>query len=116
MVLCARAMLHGKNQPRSQIFPMVVRKWMQVLRYMIQKIFFETEDMGCFNSAHHPQNNEDDDKFNGIDIVAIHGLNGDVRRTWTHKNGTFWLQDLLPHAMPGARIFTYSYPSPVLFS
>ncbi|KAK6340516.1 hypothetical protein TWF696_008842 [Orbilia brochopaga] len=49
------------------------------------------------------------------DIVAIHGLNGDIYRTWT-KSGNFWLQDQLPKAIPGARIFSYGYPSKLLFS
>ena len=48
------------------------------------------------------------------DIVFVHGLNGDWARTWTHENGTFWPKDLLPHAMPGARIFSYGYPSQVI--
>ena len=52
----------------------------------------------------------------GVDIVAIHGLNGDARRTWTHSNGTLWLQDLLPQKLPGARVFSYGYPSDIAFS
>ncbi|EKG09964.1 hypothetical protein MPH_12926 [Macrophomina phaseolina MS6] len=51
-----------------------------------------------------------------IDIVAIHGLGGDLRETWTHKNGTLWLRDLLPRSMPGARIYTYGYPSKIFFN
>ncbi|KAF2454898.1 hypothetical protein BDY21DRAFT_325395 [Lineolata rhizophorae] len=51
-----------------------------------------------------------------IDIVAIHGLGGDLRNTWRHKNGTLWLQDLLPSAMPGARIYTYGYPSKIFLN
>ncbi|KAF2705809.1 hypothetical protein K504DRAFT_484184 [Pleomassaria siparia CBS 279.74] len=41
----------------------------------------------------------------GVDIVAIHGLNGDAYTTWQHENGTLWLQDLLPSALPGSRLF-----------
>lgn len=51
-----------------------------------------------------------------VDIVAIHGLDGDIRSTWTHKNGTFWLKDLLLGSMPGARVFSYGYPSETFFS
>lgn len=51
-----------------------------------------------------------------VDIAAIHGLDGDIRSTWTYKNGTFWLQELLPGSMPGARIFSYGYPSETFFS
>lgn len=52
----------------------------------------------------------------GVDIVAIHGLNGDAFSTWEHENGTLWLRDLLPSALPGSRIFTYGYPSKLFFS
>lgn len=48
-------------------------------------------------------------------IVAVHGLKGDVYRTWTAK-GTgpdeeevFWLKDLLPKEVPNARILAYGY-------
>ena len=48
-----------------------------------------------------------------VDIVFVHGLNGHWKRTWTHENGTFWPKDLLPHALPGARVFSYGYPSQI---
>lgn len=51
-----------------------------------------------------------------VDLVAIHGLGGDLRDTWTHKNGTLWLRDLLPKSMPGARVYTYGYPSKVFLN
>lgn len=51
-----------------------------------------------------------------VDIVAIHGLNGTPFGTWMHENKTFWLKDLLAKDVRGARIFTYKYPSHVLFS
>ena len=51
-----------------------------------------------------------------VDIVAVHGLNGDAYTTWTHKNGVLWLRDLLPGLLPGCRVFTYGYPSQVVFS
>ncbi|KAH0559855.1 hypothetical protein GP486_003628 [Trichoglossum hirsutum] len=47
-----------------------------------------------------------------VDVIAIHGLNGDRERSWTHKSsGTLWLRDLLPDDLPGARIYTYGYDS-----
>jgi hypothetical protein len=52
----------------------------------------------------------------GVDIVAIHGLNGDAYTTWQHENGTLWLRDLLPNSLPGSRVFTYGYPSELFFS
>lgn len=54
-----------------------------------------------------------------FDVVAIHGLNGHPLDTWTYKKPegqVFWLQDLLPKALPGARIFTYGYDSRTFFS
>jgi len=51
-----------------------------------------------------------------LDIVAVHGITGDAYNTWTHKNGTFWLRDILPKALPGARVFSFGYPAEVFFS
>jgi hypothetical protein len=48
-----------------------------------------------------------------VDIVAVHGLNGDSYSTWTHHNGSLWLKDFLPDSLPGCRVFTYGYPSQV---
>lgn len=48
-----------------------------------------------------------------VDIVFIHGLNGHYMRTWTHQKGTCWPKDLLPQALPAARIFSYGYPSQI---
>ncbi|KFY63222.1 hypothetical protein V496_04071 [Pseudogymnoascus sp. VKM F-4515 (FW-2607)] len=52
---------------------------------------------------------------NSIDIVAVHGLNGTAYGTWTHEKGNFWLEDLAKD-FPGARVFTYGYPSEVCFT
>jgi hypothetical protein len=50
-------------------------------------------------------------------IVAVHGLNGSGRKTWTDKEtGTFWLEDLLPTSFPTARIMTFAYDSALAFS
>lgn len=43
-----------------------------------------------------------DDEFGKtyeLDVIAVHGLNGHPRDTWTNgkaDDGVFWLQDLLP--------------------
>ena len=52
-----------------------------------------------------------------IDVVAVHGLGGDLYKTWacdrsiTNNEEIFWLSSLLPRDLPGARIFTFRYPS-----
>jgi hypothetical protein len=51
-----------------------------------------------------------------VNIIAVHGLNGDAYSTWTHPNGTLWLRDLLPNFLPGCRVYTYGYPSQVVFN
>jgi hypothetical protein len=51
-----------------------------------------------------------------LDIVAIHGITGDVLRTWTHANGTNWVRDFIPNAFPGARVFSFGYPAEVFWS
>ncbi|MCJ1245218.1 hypothetical protein MMC30_002420 [Trapelia coarctata] len=43
-------------------------------------------------------------------IVAIHGLDGHWKRSWTDEaSGMFWLQTFLPDAVPNARIYSYGY-------
>ncbi|KAF8530221.1 hypothetical protein BU17DRAFT_59986 [Hysterangium stoloniferum] len=44
-----------------------------------------------------------------IDIVAIHGLDGDREKSWTADNEKLWLRDFLPQAIPAARILSYGY-------
>ena len=42
-------------------------------------------------------------------IVAVHGLDGHLEKSWTADNGILWLRDLLPEKIPHARILTYGY-------
>ena len=66
------------------------------------------------------KNQDSNKKKFDVDIVAIHGLNGDAYNTWTFQKSTdnrcLWLRDLLPDDIPGARIFTYGYPAKAIFS
>lgn len=50
-----------------------------------------------------------------IDVVAVHGLQGDAYKTWEHENGSLWLRDFLPSDIPNARIMTFGYDSTVAF-
>jgi len=42
-------------------------------------------------------------------IVAIHGLDGHCKNSWTAANGKLWLKDFLPDRIPRARIMSYGY-------
>ena len=63
-----------------------------------------------------PSPGSDGERNFPIDIVFVHGLNGDIKGTWTHENGTFWPRDLLHTTVPGARIFSFGYDSRIFFS
>jgi hypothetical protein len=54
-----------------------------------------------------------------VDIIALHGLNGHYRDTWTSPvTGSNWLIDegFLPSQIPNARIMSYGYNSQVELS
>src|ERR1700735_1124655 len=52
-----------------------------------------------------------------VDVVTINSLSGGLYETWecnrssAHNEEVFWLSHLLPYGLPGARIFTFRYPS-----
>ncbi|KAK8050295.1 hypothetical protein PG994_012025 [Apiospora phragmitis] len=50
-----------------------------------------------------------------VDVVLVHGLNGDPQRTWTGKNDVFWPTDLLPQSLRTTRanILVYGYNADV---
>ena len=51
-----------------------------------------------------------------VDIVAVHGLNGDPLRTWTEpKSKKLWLQDFLPANIEGARVMSFRYNADAAF-
>jgi len=70
-----------------------------------------TEKIGLFELA---KGRHDGEKT--IDVVAVHGLQGDLYQTWTHENGTMWLESILPDRTPYARIMTFGYDSTIAFS
>jgi hypothetical protein len=59
------------------------------------------------------------DRVGCVDIVAIHGLNGHRRKTWTDRTtGLNWLkdEDCLRKDIPNARVLTFGYNSRTYFS
>ncbi|KAF8526331.1 ankyrin repeat-containing domain protein [Hysterangium stoloniferum] len=62
----------------------------------------ETDDFGITELA-------SGGKSPTVDIVAIHGLDGHREASFTADNCVLWLRDLLPEALPSARILTYGY-------
>lgn len=50
-----------------------------------------------------------------VSIVAVHGLGGTAKGTWTDGK-IFWLEDLLPVSFPNSRIMTFGYNSQFAFS
>jgi hypothetical protein len=51
-----------------------------------------------------------------VDIIAVHGLNGDAYTTWTHKNGGSVASRSTPRPPSRLPVFTFGYPSQVVFS
>jgi protein SERAC1 len=45
--------------------------------------------------------------------VFVHGLNGDMRKTWTDDE-LFWPKTLLPDDVPKARILTFGYNASIV--
>lgn len=44
-----------------------------------------------------------------VDVIAIHGLNGDRIRSWSSDTSVVWRRDLLPNDLRSARIMTFGY-------
>ncbi|KAN0067445.1 TPR-like protein [Elaphomyces granulatus] len=50
------------------------------------------------------------------DLIAVHGLNGDAKRTWTHREtNAFWLQDFLPQDVQNMRVMSFGYNASAAF-
>jgi hypothetical protein len=71
--------------------------------------------LGLFLLNPNPSRPKEGDVAYRIDVVALHGITGDAYNTWT-KEKCFWLRDILPDALPGARIFSYGYDARVILS
>ena len=51
-----------------------------------------------------------------LSIVAVHGLYGDPKNTWTSREtNAFWLKDFLPHDVPDARVMSFGYNADAAF-
>ncbi|KAJ5716382.1 tetratricopeptide and DUF676 domain protein [Penicillium malachiteum] len=68
-----------------------------------------THDGGITVLSPRPQSTANDQV--NVDIVLVHGLNGDAFSTWTVEKPKrcFWPGDLLPPLLPNARIMTFGY-------
>jgi hypothetical protein len=52
-----------------------------------------------------------------LDIVAVHGINGDTFNTWIYGDyGALWFRDFLPSQISGARVFIFGYDSNIAFT
>ena len=55
-----------------------------------------------------------DSDYPQLDIIFLHGLNGDSYNTWLHrKSMVFWPRDILPNDFRDARIIIYGYDADV---
>ena len=74
-------------------------------------------------ASENPENIMDDDEsikvlYEGkapirADIVFVHGLTGNGLGTWEKKD-TVWPRDLLPKAVPAARVITWNYDADIM--
>lgn len=60
------------------------------------------------------------DASRAVDIIAVHGLGGHYKTTWTCENGALWLADFLPQQLSEnditARIFSFGYNAKTLIT
>ncbi|OBT99536.1 hypothetical protein VE01_02798 [Pseudogymnoascus verrucosus] len=48
-----------------------------------------------------------------VDVIALHGLNGNAFTTWTNRQNQLWLREFLPRSLPKSRIYTFGYDSSI---
>ncbi|KAN0071003.1 TPR-like protein [Elaphomyces granulatus] len=64
----------------------------------------------------HPRKAADAKHRIHADLVAVHGLNGDAKRTWTHREtNALWLQDFLPQDVQNMRVMSFGYNASAAF-
>ena len=79
------------------------------------------EDEGHGHLGMHVLISKESNEEDLVDIVALHGLGGHYRKTWTANSAVLgksknWLEDFLPEQIPNARIMSYGYNSTVQLS
>lgn len=75
---------------------------------------FDKYGLHFLNEQQFKADQESGNQLFSLDIVAVHGLNGDAYDTWTSKEtGNMWLYHFLPQEIPGARLFSFGYPSEI---
>ena len=73
------------------------------LNKALQEQLFPNGHMYGVRVLHSPQNPV-------VDIVFVHGLNGNPYKTWMEpEKGVYWPVHLLPKDVPNARIMTFGY-------
>jgi len=65
----------------------------------------------------HPRETTDANyKHIQVDLVAVHGLDGDAKQTWTHREtNALWLQDFLPQDVQNIRVMSFGYNASAAF-
>ena len=49
-----------------------------------------------------------------ISILFLHGLRGDMNKTWT-EDGVLWPRDLLPEDIPISRVLLFGYGTSIIY-
>jgi hypothetical protein len=83
----------------------------------VNKITKEPYRLGL-TPLHQPSDDVRPDGHYPVDIIALHGINGNLVTTWEEQKpgGRLWLRDFLPGEFPGARIYTFGYDARLFFS
>ncbi|KAK4199523.1 hypothetical protein QBC40DRAFT_176104, partial [Triangularia verruculosa] len=63
-----------------------------------------------FKVLHEPTGAQAKSNTPAVDVVLVHGLDGDPIKTWTEPDsGVLWPKTLLPEKFPGARVMSFGY-------